>query len=129
MCANVFPTYMSVHHMHTLCPCKSEEGIGCHGTVVMRVCESLSMCWELNPGPFQEQQVLLTSRTSLQPSFVHKYFYSVCINIRPTCVYALYMCLLSSEAIKSIRFPKIGGTDSFEPLCGCWELNPNPLNE
>lgn len=39
------------------------------------------------------------------------------------------MCLLSLEAIRRIGSPKIGVTDSCEPLCGCWELNPNPLQE
>ncbi|EGW01477.1 E3 ubiquitin-protein ligase NEDD4 [Cricetulus griseus] len=33
-------------------------------------CEPPYGCWELNPGPLEEQPVLLTSEPSLQPHYV-----------------------------------------------------------
>ena len=35
-------------------------------------CELLCECWELNPGPLEEQSVLLTTEPSLQP---HDFFF------------------------------------------------------
>jgi hypothetical protein len=34
------------------------------------------------------------------------------------------MCLC-----EGVRFPSTGVTDSCESPCGCWELNPDPLEE
>ena len=43
------------------CPWRSEEGTGSHGAGVLDSCGPLSGCWESNPGPLQQQQVLLTT--------------------------------------------------------------------
>jgi hypothetical protein len=40
------------------------------GTGVVNGCEPVCGCWELNPGPLQEQPVLLTAEPSFPPSFV-----------------------------------------------------------
>ena len=37
------------------------------GTGVTSTCELPCGCWELNPGPLEEQPVLLTAEPSLQP--------------------------------------------------------------
>jgi hypothetical protein len=36
-------------------------------TRVMDGCESVHGCWELNSGPLEEQQVLLTTEQTVQP--------------------------------------------------------------
>ena len=36
-------------------------------------CEPPCSCWELNPGPLEEQSVLLTTEPSLQPSLFISY--------------------------------------------------------
>jgi hypothetical protein len=38
-----------------------------HRTGVTASCEMLGGCWELNSGPLEEQSVLLTAKSSLQP--------------------------------------------------------------
>jgi hypothetical protein len=45
--------------------CTLEEGIRSHGATVIDGCELPCGCWELNPGPLQEQAVLLTAEPSL----------------------------------------------------------------
>ena len=50
-----------------LCPQKSEDGMGSPGPGVRDSCRLLCGCWELNPGPMEEQPVLLTTEPSLQP--------------------------------------------------------------
>ena len=45
------------------------KGVGSPGTRVTNSCELPCGCWELNPGPLQEQQVFLTTEPSLQPLF------------------------------------------------------------
>jgi hypothetical protein len=42
-------------------------GRGFLGAKVRGSCEPLCGCWELNPGPLQELQVLLTTELPLQP--------------------------------------------------------------
>ena len=49
------------------CLWRSEEGIWSLGTGVTDICEPACGCCGLNPGPLQEQQVLLTTETPLQP--------------------------------------------------------------
>jgi hypothetical protein len=39
-------------------------------------------------------------------------------------VFCLHVCLRYSA-----RSPGAGVTDCYELLCGCWELNPGPLEE
>jgi hypothetical protein len=61
MYVNVLLTY----HLHVWCPWRPEEGIGSLRTGVMDGCESLCGFQESNPGPLQEQHVLLTTEPSL----------------------------------------------------------------
>jgi hypothetical protein len=49
---------------------RPEESIGSSGTGAIDVGESPCGCWELNPGPLEEQSVLLSADSSLQPSIV-----------------------------------------------------------
>jgi E3 ubiquitin-protein ligase NEDD4 len=55
---------MSVYHVHAWCPQKSEKAIRSPGTVVTDCCELPCGCWKSNPGPVEEQPVLLTSEPS-----------------------------------------------------------------
>lgn len=48
-------------------PKKSGEGVRFPGTGVTDDCEPLGGFWDLNLGPLQEQNVLLTNEPSLQP--------------------------------------------------------------
>ena len=57
MCIDVLPEFLSV--------C---VGVRSSGTEVKDACELPCRCWELNPGPLEEQPVLLTAELSLQPS-------------------------------------------------------------
>jgi hypothetical protein len=52
---------------HFTCPWRLEEGAGSFATGVIDGCESLCGFWELNPGLWQEQQVLITTEATLQP--------------------------------------------------------------
>jgi hypothetical protein len=47
-----------------VCLCK---GVGSPGTGVIDGCEQPYGYWDLNPGPLEEQPVLLTAEPSLQP--------------------------------------------------------------
>ena len=42
------------------------EGVGSHRPKVIGICDLPYGCWELNPGPLEEQPVLLTAEPSLQ---------------------------------------------------------------
>ena len=64
-CMGVLPAWMSVHHMHAWCPSRPEEGIRCPGTEVTDCWKQPCVCWDLNPGPLQKEQGLLTA----EPSF------------------------------------------------------------
>ena len=55
---------------------RPEEGIRSSGTDITDSYEMPCGCWEPNPGPLQEQQVLLSPEQSLQPPF---------FNLKPTC--------------------------------------------
>ena len=57
MCIDVLPEFLSV--------C---VGVRSSGTEVKDACELPCRCWELNPGPLEEQPVLLTAELSLQLS-------------------------------------------------------------
>lgn len=48
-----------VHHMHAW-------GVGSRGTGVTDTSEPSCGCWILNPGPLEEQPVLLSTEPSLQ---------------------------------------------------------------
>ena len=43
-------------------------------------------------------------------------------------MFCLPVCLYTTSK-EGIRSPRTGVTDSYELLCGCWELNPGPLEE
>lgn len=65
---------MDVHHTPTWHPRRPEEGAESSETRATDSCEPSCRCWELNPVPPQEQQILLTAESSLQPNiFVLKY--------------------------------------------------------
>lgn len=55
-------------------------------------CELLSGCWKLNPGPLQEQQMLLTA-SPLQPSFLFIFCSMLSKNI---CVHRMSLPTVSS---------------------------------
>ena len=57
---------LSMYHVCAWCLWWPEEGIGSPGTGVTDSCELPCGCWELNPGPLEEQSVLLTTGPSLQ---------------------------------------------------------------
>ena len=59
---------VSVHHWHAWSLWRSEEGTRCPGT---RVTD-----WALNPGPLEEQQVLLATVTCPSPQMIS--FKSTC---------------------------------------------------
>lgn len=65
---NIYPRFIYVSQTPE-CPQESEEGVRSLGTGVTDDCEPPHWCWELNPGPLQEQQVLLTAESSLQTPF------------------------------------------------------------
>jgi hypothetical protein len=46
---------------------RQEEVVRSSGKRVTDCCEPSCGCWELNPGPLEEQPVILTPETSLQP--------------------------------------------------------------
>ena len=54
------------------------------------------------------------------PNFLKKFFI-VYFMFNSTC---LRICLYAGA-----RSPKTRVTDSYEPPCGCWELNSGPLEE
>jgi hypothetical protein len=60
-------------------------------------CEPLCDCWELNSGPLEEQSVLLTSETSLQPSFL--------LNYPPSHVCAAHSLIPGHHTLKEKRLP------------------------
>lgn len=60
----VLTAYMPVYHM-----C-SDHGDRAR---VRGDCESACKCWELNPGPLEEQSVLITSKPFLQPQTYFSY--------------------------------------------------------
>ena len=67
---SVLPACIYVDDMHVWCPQRSEEGIRFLGSRVMG--EPLCGYWELNLGPLQKQQVLLTCTCHLS-SFQNKF--------------------------------------------------------
>lgn len=56
--------------LHAWCPWGSEGGIRAPGTGVTDGCEPPRGCWELDLGWLGEQQMLLTTESSLQPQTV-----------------------------------------------------------
>jgi hypothetical protein len=66
MCVGVLPACLPIFDM--TCLRRLEESVGSSGTVVIDGSERPCECWELNPGPVQEDLILLTSQPSLKPS-------------------------------------------------------------
>ena len=62
--------FLLVSYLHTCVQYlqRPEEGIRSLGTGVTGGCELPCGCWELNPGPLEEQPVLVTTEPSLQPN-------------------------------------------------------------
>ena len=58
---NIFIVYLTLFYVHWC------EGVRSPGTGFSDSCELPCGCWELNPGPLEEQSVLLTAEPSLQP--------------------------------------------------------------
>ena len=65
---------------------------------------------ELNPGPLEEQPMLLATAPSLQ---LLNTFFKKCV-----LVFCLHVC-----SYKGVGFPGTGATDSYELPCGSWESN------
>jgi hypothetical protein len=63
-CVNVLPVCLSVCYVHTWSLWRSEEGIRYSGTGIIGSCGPLCECWEWNPGPLQEELVLLSHLSS-----------------------------------------------------------------
>jgi hypothetical protein len=62
---NVLFVWRYVYHMQVWHPQRS-EGTACLGVGVIDGCEQPCGEWEPNPGPLNEQQVLLTTEPFLQ---------------------------------------------------------------
>lgn len=71
--------------MYTMCmpgALKGQGSVGASGTGITGGCEVPWGCWEPNPGPLEEQRVLLATEPSLQPQ--HRTFFkhfSVCLQL------------------------------------------------
>lgn len=63
---NVLPVYMPVHQVYAWYLQRPEEGIGSHGISNTDGCERPCEYWEPNPGPLQEQHLLLTADPALR---------------------------------------------------------------
>lgn len=64
--------YGSFAHMYAYCLRRSEKGLGSPGTRIRWL--STTMCWEQNLDPLQQQQLLLTADSTLQPQFFNTGF-------------------------------------------------------
>ena len=76
---------MSVYHMHAWCLRRPAEDIGSLG-LELQMLVSAIRCWELNPGPLEEQQVLLTNEPSLQSLVWSLFFFFWFFEIGFFCV-------------------------------------------
>lgn len=41
----------------------------------------------------------------------------------------MYVCVCPMRPEEGVRFPRTCVTDSYELQCGCWVLNPGPLQK
>lgn len=57
-----------------------------------------------------------------------RFYYSICMDILPACMY-MYGTHVLQKSEENIRSPGTIITGDCELLCGCWELNPGPLQE
>jgi hypothetical protein len=53
----------------------------------------------------------------------------MCMGVLPACLCIRHMPTAHRGQKKSVRFPGTGVPDSHNPPCGCWEMNPGPLEE
>lgn len=47
----------------------------------------------------------------------------MCTNVLSACMPVHHICAAPVESRKGIRSVETGVTDSWKPLCECWELN------
>jgi hypothetical protein len=66
----------------------------------------------------------------LNLNFLDLFNYFMCVGILLTCIYVcIFVCMCTTD-IPSTYGKSAQGTgvrDSWEPLYGCWKLNPVPL--
>lgn len=87
---SLLPACMYVHVLCTsLVPWKARGGHGVLGTVLSEDCEPHE-CWERNPDPLQEHQMLLTTEPSLRPYY--QYFNFMHVAVLPACTCVLHVC-------------------------------------
>lgn len=67
----ILPECMYIYQVHACYPGRSEESARSSGTGVMDIYEPPYRYWEQKPGPLQEQQVLLTTESSLHIPLSH----------------------------------------------------------
>lgn len=76
---SILPAYVYVHQVCGWYSQNLDEGVRSPGTRIADCC----VCWEPNPGPQQEQQVLLTTEPSFHSLFYFlnsEYCMSVCLS-------------------------------------------------
>ena len=56
-------------------------------------------------------------------------FYFLCMYVLPECICSPYVYLVPMRSKEDIRSLGPGVTGGCEPLRGCWELDPDPLQE
>lgn len=57
--------HISVYHIYAWCPRRPKEGLRTHGPGVTDSYDLSCGCWKSNPGPVDEEPVLLTAEPSL----------------------------------------------------------------
>ena len=108
MWMNTLPAHVYLHYMYASCLKSSEEGIAPPWTKVTDGCIATCECWQWNPGPQQEQQVLLTTEPSLQDL---QLYFLICLNILTNFIYIFiysyskYILLLQSNEYISFFNP------------------------
>ena len=108
---NLFYVYECFAYMYVCVPCvymipprRPEKDIKYPGTGVTDNCEPPCGCWELNLGPLQEQQVLLTSEWSLKapiyPLIVLLFLiiisFVLCVSVLPA---DMYVCIHTTRRV------------------------------
>ena len=67
MCMSFLPACAHMHHLHTRCHWRLDKDVRSSGIRIIDSCELSCGCLELNLGPLQEQQLILSSEPTLQP--------------------------------------------------------------
>lgn len=84
VCLSVLPTHVYVYHIHAWCLQRLEEVVRVPGIRVRNGYEPPYRYQKPNPGPLQEQQVLLTYETSLHPHNLYfKFAIGFCKTVAP----------------------------------------------